>query len=236
MIRIEDKSYSVVMRTPGEELFHAAGLCLGEGIVDSPDDFESIGYNEDQDPNLIDISLKPERCKKIQNLLERRSFVSQTSCGICGKQMIRDLHQIVTPIESDFEVKIDRIFDCINTLSEKQTHYQTTRGSHAALIFSDQLEVISFAEDVGRHNALDKAIGKTFIERKLFKARLLVLSSRISYELVQKAARAQLPIIISESRPTALAVEMANTLNMTLAFSYDKSELVIVCGENRIKQ
>ncbi len=122
-----------------------------------------------------------------------------------------------------------------NRSSENQEHYQTTRGLHAALILDDQLDVISFAEDVGRHNALDKAIGKVFMDRKLFKARLLVLSSRISYELVQKAARAHLPVMISESRPTALAVEMGNTLNMTLAFSYDESELVIVCGENRIK-
>ncbi|MGB2765205.1 MAG: formate dehydrogenase accessory sulfurtransferase FdhD [Candidatus Aminicenantaceae bacterium] len=236
LIRIEDKPYSVVMRTPGEEVFHAAGFCLGEGIVDFPDDFETIGYDEDLDPNAIDIRLKPERRKKIHDLLERRSFISQTSCGICGKKMIRDLHQIVTPVENDFEVEIDSIFDCINKLSENQNHYQTTRGSHAALILDDQLEVISFAEDVGRHNALDKAIGKAFMNRKLFKAGLLVLSSRISYELVQKAARAHLPIMISESRPTALAVEMGNTLNMTLAFSYDESELVIVCGENRIKR
>jgi FdhD protein len=236
LIRIDDKEYSVVMRTPGEELFHAAGFCLGEGIVDSPDDFETIEYNENLDANVIDIRLKPGRRKKIHDLLERRSFISQTSCGICGKKMIRDLHQIVTPVESDFEVGIDRIFDCLNKLSESQEHYQTTRGSHAALIFSHQLEVISFAEDVGRHNALDKAIGKAFMNRELNKARLLVLSSRVSYELVQKAARARLPVIISESRPTALAVEMGNALNMTLAFSYGKSELVIVCGESRIKR
>jgi FdhD protein len=234
LIGIEDKPYSVVMRTPGEEVFHAAGFCLGEGIVDFPDDFKTIAYDEDLDPNVIDIQLKFERRKKIQNLLERGSFISQTSCGICGKKMIKDLHQIVAPIESDFEVEIDSIFDCISKLFENQNHYQTSRGSHAALILDEQLEVISFAEDVGRHNALDKAIGKAFMNRKLFKAGLLILSSRISYELVQKAARANLPIIISESRPTALAVEMGNTLNMTLAFSYDKSELVIVCGENRI--
>jgi FdhD protein len=236
LIRIEDKEYAILMRTPGEELFHAAGFCLGEGIVDSPDDFEAIEYNENLDANVIDIRLKPERRKKIHDLLERRSFISQTSCGICGKKMIRDLHQIVTPVESGFEVGIDRIFDCLNKLSENQTHYQTTRGSHAALIFSHQLEVISFAEDVGRHNALDKAIGKAFMDRKLNNAKLLVLSSRVSYELVQKAARARLPVVLSESRPTALAVEMGNALNMTLAFSYGKSELVIVCGENRVKR
>ena len=237
LIRIEDEPYSVVMRTPGEEIFHAAGFCLGEGIVDSPDDFETLEYDENVDANAIDIRLKPQRLKKIHDLLERRgSFVSQTSCGICGKKMIRDLHQIVTPVKNGFEIEIGRVFDCLNKLNESQKHYRTTRSSHAALILDHQLEEISFAEDVGRHNALDKAIGKAFMGGELSKAVLMVLSSRISYELVQKAARAHLPILVSESRPTALAVEMGNTLNMTLAFSYDESELVIVCGETRIKR
>ena len=235
-IRIEDKPYSVVMRTPGDELFHAAGFCLGEGIVDSPDDFTTIGYDEFLDPNVIDIWLKSRRRKKVRDLLKRRGFVSQTSCGICGKEIIKDLCQEISPADNGFEVKIGFIFNCIRTLSEKQSHYQTTRGSHAALLFDDQLNTISFAEDVGRHNALDKAIGKAFMDRKLFKARLLVLSSRISFELVQKAARANLPVMISESRPTALAVEMGRALNMTLAFSDDTSELIIVCGEDRIKR
>jgi FdhD protein len=234
LIRVDDKPYSVVMRTPGEELFHAAGFCLGEGLVDSPEDFTTIGYCKDLDPNVIDVRLKSERSEKIRDLLERRGFVSQTSCGICGKEMIKDLDQILTPAENGFEVDINRIFNCINQLSENQNYYQTTRGSHASILFDDQLEIISFAEDVGRHNALDKAIGKAFMNRKLFKARILILSSRISYELVQKAARAHLPIIISNSRPTALAAEMGQTLNMTLAFPAKENELIIVCGEKRI--
>ena len=234
LIRIDEKPYSVVMRTPGEELFHAAGFCLGEGIADSPDDFLTIGYCEDLDPNVIDIRLKPERREKIRDLLDRRGFVSQTSCGICGKEMIKDLYQILTPAENGFQVEINRIFDCINKLSKNQQYYQKTRGSHAAMIFDHQLEMISFAEDVGRHNALDKAIGKIFINRKLPEAVLLILSSRISYELVQKAARAHLPIMISKSRPTALAAEMGRTLNMTLACTAKESELIFVCGENRI--
>ncbi len=236
MIRIDDKPYSVVMRTPGEELFHAAGFCLGEGIADSPDDFIAIGYCKDLDPNVIDIRLKPERREKIRDLLERRGFVSQTSCGICGKEMIEDLDQILTPAKNGFEVELGRILDCIAQLSENQQYYQTTRGSHAAILFDDQLEVLSFAEDVGRHNALDKAIGKAFMGGELSKASLLVLSSRISYELVQKAARAHLPIMISNSRPTALAVEMGRALNMTLAFPASEFELMIVSGEERIKQ
>ena len=234
LMRVDGKPYSVVMRTPGEELFHAAGFCLGEGLADSPDDFNTIGYCQDLDPNVIDIRLKPARREKIHDLLERRGFVSQTSCGICGKEMIKDLYQILTPAENGFQVEFDRVFDCIRKLSEHQKYYRSTRGSHAAMLFDRQLETLSFGEDVGRHNALDKAIGKAFIDRKLTEAGILVLSSRISYELVQKAARAHLPIMISISRPTALAAEMGKALNMTLAYMGKESELILVCGENRI--
>jgi FdhD protein len=222
------------MRTPGEEIFHAAGFCLGEGIADSPDDFLTVGYCKDLDPNVIDIRLKPERREKIPDLLARRGFVSQTSCGICGKEMIEDLYQILTPAENDFRIDLHHLLDCIDQLSENQKYYQRTRGSHAALIFDRQIETIAFAEDVGRHNALDKAIGKAFITGKLPQAALLILSSRISYELVQKAARAHLPMVIGMSRPTALAAEMGKALHMTLACTDKDSELILVCGENRI--
>lgn len=234
LIRIDGKPYSVVMRTPGEEIFHAAGFCLGEGIADIPDDFLTIGFCKDLDPNVIDVRLKPARHEKIQSLLERRGFVSQTSCGICGKEMVKDLYQILTPAEDGFRVGINRIFDCITKLSENQTYYQRTRGSHAAMLFDHQLEMVSFAEDVGRHNALDKAIGKVFMTGKLPEAVILILSSRISYELVQKAARARLPIMIGMSRPTSLAAEMGQSLNMTLACADKESGLIFFCGENRI--
>jgi FdhD protein len=235
LIRIDGNPYSVVMRTPGEELFHAAGFCLGEGIIDTPDDFTSIEYNEHSDPNVIDIRLKPARREKISCVLQRRSFVSQTSCGICGKQLIDDLYQILTPVQNCLTIDGKRIFNGINTLSEKQKFYQKTRGSHAALLLDDKMKAIAFAEDVGRHNALDKAIGEALMGGRLSNACILILSSRTSYELVQKAARAQLPLIISHSRPTALAVEMAKDLNMTLGFPEKRCELVIVCGEHRIK-
>lgn len=234
LIHIDEKPYSVVMRTPGEEIFHAVGLCLGEGIIDSAEDIMTIGYDPDLDPNTIDMWLTPRRRKKIRHLLERQSYVSQTSCGICGKKMIEDLNQVLVPAVNGFELDISQVFDCVHKLSETQNYYPRTRGSHAALLFNEQLEMISFAEDVGRHNALDKAIGRAFMEKTLPGARLLVLSSRISYELVQKAARAKLPVIISKSRPTALAVEMGQSLNMTLACAFGESQLLILCGENRI--
>jgi len=208
-IRIDEKPYAAVMRTPGEEEAHAAGFCLGEGLVDSPDDIKSMDYDENQDPNVIDVRLDPGRLR--QDDLEPARF------------------------EDGFEIGADRLFGCIDLLSKNQEYYRATRSSHAALILDDQLQPISFAEDVGRHNALDKAIGKAFMDRKLSNARVAVLSSRNSYELVQKAARARLPVMISVSRPTAKAVEIGMALNMTLVFA-GKGEPVIVCGEHRIKR
>jgi FdhD protein len=123
---------------------------------------------------------------------------------------------------------------CIDRLCENQLIHRRTRGAHAAMLIDRRLEMISFAEDVGRHNALDKAIGKAFVARKLSEAVLLILSSRISFEMVQKAARARLPIVVGMSRPTALAAEMGRALTMTLACTARQSELIIVCGEERI--
>jgi len=130
--------------------------------------------------------------------------------------MVKDLYQQLAPTESDIKIDIDKVFKCFEKLSESQAYYSSTRGSHAAMIVDSRLETLSFAEDVGRHNALDKAIGRSLLAGDLGNAAMVVLSSRISYELVQKAARAHVPIMVSESRPTALAVQIGKSLNMTL--------------------
>jgi FdhD protein len=235
MLRINEKPYSVVMRTPGEERFHAAGLFLGESIIDSHNDFSSIGYDDHSDANIVDIWLTPERRNKIHHLLKRQVYVSQTSCGICGKKMIQDLYQTLKPAKKKFKINPHQIFNCVNTLFDNQNYHPRTHSSHAAVLFDDHLDMMTIAEDVGRHNALDKAIGKVFMEKNLSNASLAVMSSRISYELVQKAARANIPMIVSKSRPTALAVEMAKRLNMTLVSTLGSSKLFILCGHKRIQ-
>jgi FdhD protein len=234
LFRIQGNPYAVVMRTPGDEIFHAAGFCLAEGIADTADDFTGIGYCKDLDSNVIEIRLKPERIDKIQPILARRGFVSQTGCGICGKQMIQDFQQTLAALQSEVAVTPTALLSCINKLVEHQQYYARTKGSHAALLLDQSLEPICFAEDVGRHNALDKAIGNALLNRSLSRAAVLVLSSRISYELIQKAARAQVPVIISNSRPTALAARMGKALNMTLAFPSKDACLTVVCGRQRI--
>lgn len=235
-IRVQGKPYSVVMRTPGDELAHAAGFCLSEGIVDSPHDLGSIGFCDGSDTNVVAVTLKPSSRERVSKLIDRRGFVSQTSCGLCGKELVEDLIQFVQPITDDTRMDIRPALDQLEQLPTHQPLRDRTGASHAAVLYNSDFELLSVAEDVGRHNALDKAIGKLFLDHQLDTAKLLVLSSRISYELVQKAARAGIPIILAMSRPTALAVSLASRLHITLGSLSKTSGLVIFCGEKRLKR
>lgn len=230
-IRIQGEPYTVVMRTPGDELAHVSGFCLTEGIADSPEDFAALGYC-DEAVNVVTATLKPGRLDRIPDILNRRGFISQTSCGICGKELIDDLRKMTAPVPECEKVNADIATHCLNTLSD----YQTRRYcSHTAVIFTAGGTMLSVGEDVGRHNALDKSIGKLFMEGTLDKGALLVLSSRVSYELVQKAARAKLPVIFSVSGPTSLAVELADSLDMAIVCQSKNKDLLVFCGGHRLE-
>jgi len=233
-IRVEGKPYSVVMRTPGDELAHAAGFCLAEGIVDAPNDLGTISFCDDIDSNVVTVTIGKSRRYKIADLLDRRGFISQTSCGICGKEIVKDLYQIIRPVNDNNRIDPGVALECLENLSQHQPLRDKTRASHAAALYSSDFKLLSVAEDVGRHNALDKAIGRLFLDHRLDEAVLLTLSSRISYELVQKAARARIQVILAFSRPTSLAVELASELNMTLASLADHTGFYIFCGEHRL--
>jgi FdhD protein len=234
-IRIQGNPYAVVMRTPGNEIQHVAGFCLSEGVVDAPEDFANISFCEGEDTNVVTVTLKPSRRDKISQILDRRGFISQTSCGLCGKEIVKDLYQSIRPITDNTSLNIQKAVDCLDNISTFQPLRKKTRAAHAAVIYDANYELLAAAEDVGRHNALDKVVGALFLDNKLKDAAFLTLSSRISYELVQKTARARIPIILAISRPTSLAVELATKLNMTLASPGDESGLLIFCGEERLK-
>ncbi len=221
-VRVQGNPYSVVMRTPGDEIEMVAGFCLTEGIIDSRDDYVSIAFCDGADTNVVAVSLKPSRRDRIAQILDRRGFISQTSCGLCGKEIVNDLFQEIQPLQENGRLDINRAFDRLENISRSQPLRRQTRAAHAAILYDAELEQIASAEDVGRHNALDKVIGKAFLNNQLDRAAMLLLSSRISYELVQKAARARIPVILALSRPTALAVELASKLNITLATQSDE--------------
>ena len=232
-IRIEGAPYSVVMRTPGDEISHVAGFCLAEGLVNVPEDIITIGFCAESDTNVATVTLTEARKKEVASLIERKGFVSQTSCGICGKEVIKDLHQIIKPAKKTFQITPEQTVKCTEMLPSYQQLHQKTRSAHASLILDKDLQVLSFAEDVGRHNALDKAIGKVFMDNRISSAVLGIMSSRLSYELIQKAARAGLEILVGISRPTALGVDLALANNMTLA-CFKNENLIVYCHKDRI--
>lgn len=234
-IRVEGKPYAVVMRTPGEEIAHVAGFCLGEGIIDTPADYTSIAYCDADSTNVVTVTLTSSRRKGIARILERRNYISQTSCGLCGKELVQDLYQEIRPVPAGPAIGIATALAGLAAMSVHQPLRGRTHASHAAALWDAQGKLISVAEDIGRHNALDKAIGKAFLDGRLTKTTLLVMTSRVSYELVQKAARARIPVILSVSRPTGLAVELASRLNMGLVCLAPKEGVYVFCGQERFR-
>lgn len=232
-IRVEGEPYAVVMRTPGDEIYHVAGFCLSEGIVDDPGDFATIGFCKEMNTNVATVILTSKRRELVTDILERKGFVSQTSCGICGKSVIEDISQAVAKINATILINLEQVVSAAKNLTRYQPVHKQTRSAHGAVIFDPNLDVLAWAEDVGRHNALDKAIGKVFMSKTINNAAICVMSSRLSYELVQKAARAGIEILIGVSRPTALAVTLARSVGMTLACARNEN-VVVFCGEERI--
>jgi FdhD protein len=234
-IRVQNKPYSIIMRTPGDEIPHAAGFCLAEGIVDRRDDFLTINYCDEMDQNTVNVVVKQSRYDEIPHILKRRGFISQTSCGVCGKEVVNDLYQTIKPLRGSGQIDIEMALECVRELPGYQSIGHDTRSSHAAALYDSTYNLLSVAEDIGRHNALDKATGELFLEQRLHDASLIILSSRISYELVQKAGRARVSAILAISRPTSLAVELAEKLNIAVACLAREGGLYIYCGEHRFK-
>jgi FdhD protein len=234
-IRVEGKPYSVIMRTPGEEIAHVAGFCLGEGIIDTPADYTSIAYCDAESTNVVTVTLTPSRRAEVAGILDRRNYISQTSCGLCGKELVQDLYQLLRPVPAGPAIRMSTALDGLNAMSRHQPLRDRTHASHAAALWDAQGKLLAVAEDIGRHNGLDKAIGKALIDGSLPQAALVILSSRVSYELVQKAARARIPAILSVSRPTGLAVELSSRLNMGLACLAPKEGAYVFCGKERFR-
>lgn len=235
-IRVQGKPYAVVMRTPGDDIALAAGFGLTEGLVDRREDIVALGCCEIDSTNVVTLTLTAQRQQAIAAHLDRRGYISQTSCGICGKSVVEELRQEITPLNDDTFIGLQAALDCLIHLGDLQPLRHETAATHAAALFDAHMDLLSVAEDVGRHNALDKAIGHLFYENRLDRAKAAALSSRISYELVQKAARARIPILLAVSRPTHLAVSLARELNITLAGFARPDGLYIYTHPQRLVQ
>ncbi|MCJ8500930.1 formate dehydrogenase accessory sulfurtransferase FdhD [Desulfatitalea alkaliphila] len=232
-IRIQGKPYAVVLRTPGDDLAHTAGFCLAEGLVDQPGDIVQLAACDGPDTNVVTVTLTPERQRCVAAHLDRRGYISQTGCGLCGKTLIDELFQALTPLDDPIAIRPADARWHLDHLDQLQPLRRASRAAHAAALLDADLRPLAVAEDVGRHNALDKVVGRLFLDGRLDQAKVVVLSSRISYELVQKSARARIPIVLALSRPTRLAVELAARLNITLAGPAKPEGMLFYCHPER---
>ncbi|MDJ0782827.1 MAG: formate dehydrogenase accessory sulfurtransferase FdhD [Desulfosarcinaceae bacterium] len=233
-IRVQGNPYAVIMRTPGMEIEHATGFCLAEGLIDTRDDIQTIALCDGADTNTVTITLKPNRLGLVGPNLDRRGYISQSSCGICGKELVEDLVSQITPVTTDLHLPTKRCYDHLEQLVDHQPLRWKTKAAHAAAIYDAHFQRLSVAEDVGRHNALDKAVGQLVQQDRLQAAALLTLSSRVSYEMVQKTARAKIPVILAVSRPTQMAISLAQPLGLTIACFDRRDGLFIFTHPQRL--
>ena len=233
----QQKSISVTMRTPtGHDFELALGFLFTENIISNFKDILSIHYCTDTgkqaEQNIVRVELKPQVNFDSQRF--ERHFYSTSSCGICGKASIEAIQQHCSILpRNNFKVSAKFIKTLPQILKEKQLFFQHTGGLHAALIHSPHLSLLR--EDIGRHNALDKAIGAAFQQNLLpLSSVILLMSSRASFELIQKAAMAGISIMACMGSPSSLAVETARELDMTLIGFLRDESFNIYSGEERI--
>lgn len=235
------QNLAVTMRTPGNDGELALGFIFTEGIITCDTDIDRFGHVfsncSDNNQNIIQVVLNDG---VIPNLLHaERNFYTTSSCGVCGKTSIQSIRSVRS--SSYASVKWEPLDpDLIVSLPDKLAKYQQlfadTGGLHAAALFNNQGELIFIREDVGRHNALDKLIGSSLQAKMLpLSESILLLSGRASFELVQKAAMASIPVIVAIGAPSSLAVNLAKEFGITLIGFLRKNRFNIYSGEERIK-
>ena len=220
-IRVDRRPLAVTMRTPGHDLDLALGFLLTEGIIGSADDVRTAqlcaGDQEPNTYNVADVVLAAGVPAPAAD--PTRNFYTTSSCGVCGKASI-DAVRVRSPYRTDADpVTVDAatLTTLPATLGRAQRTFAVTGGLHAAGLFTPAGELVVVREDVGRHNAVDKLVGWAVRERRLpLSGHVLLVSGRASFELVQKASLAGVPILAAVSAPSTLAVELAEEIGLTL--------------------
>jgi len=215
-VRLEGQPFSVIMRTPGADEDLAAGFLFTEGVVAEAGEIQRIDIGKS--PNVINVSLAPCRAAVVPELLsQRRQVVMNSSCGMCGRRTLESLTVHRPPLAVCWTVSADIIQSLPATLGASQQAFAETGGLHAAGLFDCTGQLELGAEDVGRHNAVDKLIGRMLLGGRLpLEQSLLFVSGRSSFEIVQKAFLAGIPLVGAVSAPSSLAIELARTAGMTL--------------------
>jgi len=236
-IRIGTRPISVTMRTPGHDLELAAGFLLTEGVINGSDQIVSLRQvtSRGQKRNVVRVDLRAG--VKIDTARLRRNFTATSSCGLCGKTSIDAVRVrgIARP-NPDLRVSPDVLCLLPEALRSSQTLFGRTGGPHAAGLFDAMGRLVALREDVGRHNAVDKLIGWALLEKRLpLRESLLLVSGRGSFEIVQKALTAGVPIVACISAPSSLAVQLAWEFGLTLVGFLRGKRFVLYAGEKRLR-
>jgi FdhD protein len=220
-IRVGRKPIATTMRTPGHDEELAAGFLLSEGIVRDRDQIASVSAGGDNRVRVdLAVAAIGDRGSRDQRsrLQTKRFGTISSSCGLCGKTSIGAIRQNFPAIRSArIRIDIETLLSLPETLRNAQSDFARTGGIHAAGIFSVDGKLKIAREDIGRHNAVDKAVGRAFLDQLLpLERHLLLVSGRASFEIIQKALAAGIPIVAAVSAPSSLAVELARDSNQTL--------------------
>jgi len=232
---MEQRQVAVTMRTPGNDFELAAGFLLTEGLVAATGDVRSVRYcsvpREEQQYNVVTVDLaRPYDADLLQ-----RNFYTTSSCGICGKASLDSISVRCAPVADGPSVSEAVVVELPERLRDAQRLFDRTGGLHAAGLFDTEGRLLELREDVGRHNAVDKLVGQALLAGTLpLSERVLMVSGRLSFEIVQKAAVAGIPVVCAVSAPSSLAVDAGRRFGMTLVGFLRGSRFNIYTGPERI--
>lgn len=237
-IRIAGEDVAVTMRTPGHDSELAAGFLFSEGIIGAKSHIESIQPCMGDDgllaPNIINVF--PTDRELVDPRRWRRDFFAASSCGLCGKTSISSVTRCLAPITSAISTNHSTMYSLADKLRMAQEGFARSGGLHAAGLFDLDGNLLLLREDIGRHNAVDKIVGHALLNDLLpLDKHILLVSSRASFEIVQKALAAGVAILAAISAPSSLAVELAAEAGMTLVAFLREGRMNVYAGSERIE-
>lgn len=244
-IRVDGTALTMTMRTPGDDVELAAGFLVGEAVVRGRDDIAGmkvcdgttcghLDHSAGEIGNIVDIALAPGVTVASG---ARRSFMTTSACGLCGKTSVDDICVLPqAPLSADATVFPPEVLASLpGRLREAQRVFSSTGGLHAAGLFTASGELLVAREDVGRHNAVDKLVGWALLQDKLpLTGCALLVSGRASFELVQKAVLAGIPLLAAVSAPSSLAADLAEEAGLTLAGFVRGQSMNVYTGAHRV--
>jgi FdhD protein len=233
-IRIGGIPVAVVMRTPGEDEDLVRGFLVTERVVERPRDVASVRHCADApEDNVVQVTLAASVAVDLARL--RRNLYASSSCGVCGKTSIAAAMGVAPPLADDLRVPAELVYSLPDRLRAEQAVFGRTGGLHAAGLFDAQGTPLVVREDVGRHNGVDKVVGWAAARDLLpLGGRMLMVSGRVSFEIVQKALAARIPLVAAVSAPSSLAVDAARTAGMTLVGFLRGERMCVYAGAERV--